>query len=145
MYLDQLGEQVSQGDIFDSLPLSHVDWQTPPQSSLRYVRAVLLTFNCEYDKPNSKSVLVAEVKPLSLVPENKQGNVRKNRVASAFYLTSQGRLEESYVDFRYVSTLDKRIVEEAATIGGRILSLDEDTGLALQEQLYQFFGFGRQG
>lgn len=145
MYLDRLQEQVSQGDLFDGLPLAHVDWHTPPQPSLRYVRAVLLTFNCEYDKPNCKSVLVAEVKPLDLVPENLRGNVRRNRVASAFSLSGHERLEESYVDFRYVSTLDKRIVEEASAIGRRILSLDEDTRLALQEQLYQFFGYGRQG
>ena len=145
MYLDQLQEKVSQGDIFDGLPLSHVAWGTPPHSSLRYVRAILLTYDCEYDKPNCKFVLVAEVKPLSLVPENGRGNVRKNHVARSFYLQPQGGLEESYVDFRHVGVLDKRIVEDAFVGGRRIFSLDEDSVLALQEQLYGFLGYERKG
>jgi hypothetical protein len=145
MYLDQLQEKVSQGDIFDGLPLSHVAWGTPPHSSLRYVRAILLTYDCEYDKPNCKFVPVAEVKPLSLVPENGRGNVRKNHVARSFYLQPQGGLEESYVDFRHVGVLDKRIVEDAFVGGRRIFSLDEDSVLALQEQLYGFLGYERKG
>lgn len=145
MYLDQLHPKVSQGDIFDSLPLSHVNWGMPPQPVLRSVRAILLTYDCEYDKPNCAFVLVAEVKPLSLIPENGRGNVRKNRVARSFYLPPQGELEESYVDFRHIGILDKRIVEDSSAAGNRLFSLTEESVLALQEQLYGFLGYERKG
>lgn len=84
MYLDTVRVEVSQGDIFESLPLTSAE---SGQAVLRPARVMLLTQDCEYDKPSTVSVLVAEILPLLGVASGSRGNVRQNRVASAFYLS----------------------------------------------------------
>ncbi len=48
-------------------------------------RAILVTYDCEYDKPSTKLVMAAGVFPLAEVPSERKGNVRKNKVFSTFY------------------------------------------------------------
>lgn len=138
MYLQELRGEVSQGDIFDSLPLV---FARQDGSSLSFARAILLTYDCEYDKPTTKFVMIAEVRPLAEVAPGSQGNVRKNRAFSTFFLDAHSSLAESYVDFRTLSRVEKAAV--AARIGQRLASLSDDAQLALQEQLSAFFGYGR--
>jgi hypothetical protein len=142
MYLDELRGEVSQGDIFDNLPFASVEeWRE--QVPVRSARALLLTYDCEYDKPTSFFVLIAEVLPLSGVASGSQGNLRKNRIAGAFYLPAQADFPESYVDFRTLNRVAKAIVVGEARHDGRLLSLIEAARLAMQEQLAAFFGYGR--
>lgn len=107
------------------------------------VRAVLLTYDCEYDKASTRFVVVAQVFRLEDVPADRQGNVRKNKVFSTFYLNAAELFEESFVDFRYMGRLDKAIVAAQAQAGKRLISLNDEAQLALQEQLSAFFGYGR--
>ncbi len=87
MYLKELRGEVSQGDVFDSLPFAYVtrDVGSP---LVDHARAILLTYDCEYDKPSTRFVTAAIVFRLSEVPTDRRGNVRKNRVFSTFYLAS---------------------------------------------------------
>ena len=140
MYLDKASAEVSQGDIFESLPLTSVEGG---QAHMRQVRAMLLTQDCEYDKPSNASVLIAEILPLSSVTSGSQGNVRRNRVASAFYLPPHADLPESYVDIRAIGRVEKSLIVAEAQRGTRLLSLTEEARLALQRQSAGFFGYDR--
>lgn len=142
MYLEKPSAEVSQGDIFRSLPLTSVQ-EGEGQAQVQHGPAILLTQDCEYDKPSTVSVLVAEVRLLSGIPAGSQGNVRRNRVASAFYLPPQADLPESYVDFRTIGRVAKRLAAEQASANGRLASLTEEARLALQRQLAGFFGYDR--
>ncbi len=104
---------------------------------------MLITYDCEYDKPSTKLVMVAGVFALAEVPADRRGNVRKNKIFSTFYLEAADFLTESFVDFRYMGLLEKAVVAEEAQSGRRVISLNEEAQLALQEQLSAFFGYGR--
>lgn len=138
----EISAEVSQGDIFDSLPFAPVaDGQG--LGEVRRVPAILLTQDCEYDKPSTVSVLIAEVMLLSGVASGSQGNVRRNRVASAFYLPPHADLPESFVDFRTIGRVTKSLTAEEAQSGRRLASLTEEARLALQRHLAGFFGYDR--
>ncbi|MGI4789110.1 MAG: hypothetical protein ACRYFS_09695 [Janthinobacterium lividum] len=142
MYLEEVSIEVSQGDVFVSLPLvSAADGSG--QTLIQRVHVILLTQDCEYDKPSTVSVLVAAVLPLSGVASGSQGNVRKNRVASAFYLPPHPLLPESYVDIRAIGRVAKILIAAEANNAGRMLSLTEEARLALQRQIAGFFGYDR--
>lgn len=142
MYLEELSSEVSQGDIFEGLPLAPAAGGQGTVE-VRRVRAILLTQDCEYDKPSTAAVLIAEVLPLSAVASGSQGNVRRNRVASAFYLPSHTHLPESYVDLRTIGRVSKSFVAVEAQTENRLLSLTEEARLALQRQIAGFFGYDR--
>ncbi len=142
MYLEEVSSEVSQGDIFQSLPLASAE-EGQEQARIRPVQAILLTQDCEYDKPSTLSVLIAEILPLSRVAPGSQGNVRKNRVASAFHLPPHALLPESYVDIRVIGRVAKNLVAAEAQRGNRLLSLTEEARLALQKQIAGFFGYDR--
>lgn len=62
MYLFQLNEYVSQGDIFDDVPIACVRNESPTRAEvtdIKRVRMILLSHDCEYDKPSAHSVIVA--------------------------------------------------------------------------------------
>ena len=142
MFLQELRGEVSQGDIFDSLPIAYVRQEARRLTALN-TRAMLMTYDCEYDKPSTKLVMAAGTFPLSEVPADRRGNVRKNKVFSTFYLEASSRLEESFVDFRYMGLLEKAVAAEEAQAGQRLISLNDEAQLAVQEQLSAFFGYGR--
>jgi len=142
MYLQELRGEVSQGDIFDSLPISYVRHEGR-LSEFFDLPAMLLTYDCEYDKPATKLVLAVGVFPLAEVPVDRRGSVRKNKIFSTFYLEATDFLDESFVDFRYMGLLEKAVVAEEAQSGRRVISVNEEAQLALQEQLSAFFGYGR--
>jgi len=138
----ELRGEVSQGDVFESLPIVHVR-QEFRRLAVITTAAMLITYDCEYDKPSTKLVSAAGVFPLVDVPADRRGNVRKNKVFSTFYLAATDRLEESFVDFRYAGLLEKALVADEAQAGHRTTSLNDQAQLALQEQLSAFFGYGR--
>ena len=142
MYLQERRGEVSQGDVFDILPIANVR-QAARHLAVINTRAMLVTYDCEYDKPSTKFVMVAGIFPLAEVPADRQGNVRNNKVFSTFYLESTLQLEEAFVDFRYMGLLEKAVVAGAAQEERRVISLDDEAQLALQEQLSAFFGYGR--
>ena len=143
MYLPQLRGEVSQGDIFDSLPTVYIQG-VGLRPKMRSMRAILLTHDCEYDKPKTTTVLIAEVWPLTDVDPGSRGYIVQNRVLAAFFLEAFADvLPESYVDFRSISRLEKGIVEAQSTEGKRLASLTVEARLALQRQLALFLGLDR--
>src|SRR5947209_4450563 len=111
MYVAHLRGEVSQGDIFDSLPTVYIQG-VAFKPKVRNARAMLLTHDCEYDKPRTTTVVIAEVWPLSDVDPGSRSYVRQNRVLSAFYLEPFTEIfPESYVDLRSMSRLEKSILE----------------------------------
>ncbi len=142
IYLQEMRGEVNQGDVFDSLSLSYITQEDRLRTYSEAVRAMLLTYDCEYDKASTRFVMVAQVFRLDEVPADRQENVRK-KVFSTFYLEAADDLAELFVDFRFIGRLDKAIVAERAQAGHRLVSLSDEAQLALQEQLSAFFGYGR--
>lgn len=145
MYTPELRSEVSQGDIFDMAPLITISEEENSLSvSLREGRAILLTHDCEYDKPNNPWVLVAEVRVLTEIPTSSQGHIRHYQTRNTFYLENlDTNLPESYVDFRRLTRLPRRVMSSLTAEGKRIASLNDEARLALQRQVAIFFGFGR--
>jgi len=109
-------------------------------SSARRTDLILPSHDCDYDKPNSPYCLVAGVGSLAQVPPGDRENVRRYRVINTFYLREiPDVLNESYVDIRLISTIEKGLLVEADRQGKRIASLTDDAREALQDQLFLFF------
>ena len=138
---------ISQGDLFDNAPLVSVtqDAAAPGlTAALREGRAILLTHDCEYDKPSNPWVAVAEVRPLSEIAAGSQGHVREYRTRNTFYLQAlAAALPESYVDFRRLTRLPKSALTSAPGSVRHLASLSEEARTALQRQIAIFFGYGR--
>lgn len=84
-----------------------------------YTRGILLTHDCQIDKPGTRHLIVALVRPLGPLPADQQEMLRGNQVHSYYYLpaSSEG-MEESYVDFRRLTTLSVEIVAGASRLAG---------------------------
>lgn len=147
MYLAELREEVSQGDIFQDLVYQYItqDAQDPePRILSRVLRAMLLTYDCEYDKRDAAFVYVGELRPLEEISASTRGHVRSRRVLNTFSLETHERLpEEFYVDFRRILRLTKSAVAQSSLSGNRVVSLSDTSRLALQQQMSLFFGFER--
>lgn len=138
MYLAELRGEVSQGDIFDSLPTVYIQG-VGLKPKVQNKRSTMLIYDCEYDKPRTTTVIIAEVWPLSDADPGSRGYIRQNRVFGAFYLEPYlDIIPESYVDFRTISRLEKSILEAQKQTGRRLVSLTDDSRLALQQQLSLF-------
>jgi hypothetical protein len=107
------------------------------------MRSLLVTYDCECDKPSTKLVMAAGIFSLADVPADRRGNVRKNKVFSTFYLEENAAFEEAFADFRYAGLLEKAIVATRAET--RLFSLGDAARLALQEQLSSFLVTGADG
>ena len=147
MYRPTASAEVSQGDLFDDVPIAYVTFPldaTSPQTTVQRVRAMLLTHDCDYDKRGTDFVIVAQVLPLSVVDSGSQGHVRARRTRNTFYLEPMlADGPESFVDFRRLDRVHRQIIASLAGEGKRIASLTEEARLALQRQIAQFFGYGR--
>lgn len=147
MYRPTLHPEVSQGDLFDDVPIAYVAFPVDaasPQTTVQRVRAMLLTHDCDYDKRGTDFVIVAQVLPLSVVDSGSQGHVRTRRTRNTFYLEPMpADGAEAFVDFRRIDRVHKQIVASLAGEGKRMASLTEEARLALQRQIAQFFGYGR--
>jgi hypothetical protein len=131
-------EKVSQGDIFELLPHARLD---PPLLALekqsdmiltasgepfakfndkggqavlatcRRRRGLLLSHDCEIDKPSVTKWQICPVIPLHTLSTTLQKSVRGNRVFSMLHLPKHWDvLPESYADFNAVSVVDKELI-----------------------------------
>lgn len=144
-YLTELRSQISQGDIFKNVPVAYLrqdsqDSEIAPQ--LRFLTGIMLTHDCEYDKTNAEAVIFAEIKSLSDVPVNLQGNVRHNKPLHTFYIPATGDLPESYIDLRHLYRVNKKFLTERNN-AVRFRSVEEDIRLALQRVVTTYFGYER--
>ncbi len=73
-------------------------------------KGIILTHGCEIDK-DPKHRIVALLRPLRTVPQEHHDIVRSNQDFSSLYLPEYpGILEESYVDFRRISTVHSDLI-----------------------------------
>lgn len=147
MYTPELRLEVSQGDVFEVVPLVVISEEPEGHNlnvSLREGRAILLTHDCEFDKPNNPWVLVAEVRDLAEISAGSQGHIRQYQTRNTFYLERIGEtMPEAYVDFRRLTRLPKRVLTSLTEEGKRVASLNDEARVALQRQVAIFFGYGR--
>src|SRR5437763_11774236 len=127
-YLAEPRETVSQGDLFGEVTFARVvaTGEVCTFSTDRYP-AMLLSHDCEYDKPRVEFVLMARVRPLAHLAESSRGNVRTGGTISTFYLPPRDpRLPEAFVDFEHVVPVSKAEVSRLATAAHRIASLSDE-------------------
>ncbi len=106
-------------------------------ASCDFTRAVLLTYDCEIDKPSTKQLTLAMVRPLdpSMSFQSRQ-IIRENRKMSTLYLPADGNnLSESLVDFIRISVVFKEGLQAAP----RLTRLSDQARQAMLFQLIRFF------
>ena len=100
-------------------------------ASCKRAKALLLSYDCEIDKPTVKNWIVIPIVPLALIPGASQSDAKKNKIFSLLYLPSyRNILEESVLFLNHATTLDREFVRSAE----RILSLSDIGRKALYAQ-----------
>jgi len=129
MYLLQLRDEISQGDIFLDVPFSSftdINNTQGPQARIRYSPAMLLSHSCDFDKANSEFALMAPIDFVSRLGANELSLIRKNKVINALHLAEvPNLLLESYVDFRRLSPIPKVILGNLSNSNKRIASVTD--------------------
>lgn len=142
MFADKLRDQVSQGDIFEGIDVSEtLGGREDPFLG----PVVLLSHDCEFDKQNQYSALVARVYLLDHAPSGARAPIRSGQALNAVYLPAVGPRPESYVDLRYVHRVTKLSLNEAAAAGRRRASMTDEGRDALLGYLFRFFARRRPG
>lgn len=140
--------EICQGDILEVLPNSHLtppltalfprsqgimacepethpefdDRHQPVIASCRRAKAMLLTYDCEIDKPQVRNWIVSPVVPLAEIPGSSHSDVKKNKVFHLLYLPKyRGILEDSVLLLNHMTTLSREFVSTAH----RIVSLSD--------------------
>lgn len=99
-------------------------------------KAILLSNDCEIDKPHVLRWIVSPVVPILKLGTENRDRVRRNRVYAMFHLPRyHDVLEESFVDFNQATTLNTEIVKA----GHRIVSLSDAGRQGLYAQFIRWF------
>ncbi len=84
-----------------------------------YTRGILLTHDCQIDKPGTKHLAAALIRPLGPFPADQQEMIRGNQVHAYYNLPAgPAGIEEGYVDFRRITTLSVEIIAGATRLAG---------------------------
>ena len=138
-----LSEEFCQGDIFDTLPHALVaesidEIEDKPgfvAAKCKRDRAILLTHDCQIDKPELRSWLVCPIRRLDAMSRSIQGDIKKNRVYPFLHLPEyRDVLPASFVDFNHVTALEPALVKSA----DRIVSLSNLGRRALYSQFIRW-------
>jgi len=147
---------LSQGDILEVLPHAHLKYparlleareegllapleveghgsagRATGIASLRFERAILLSHDCEIDKPRIENWIVSPIVPMSEIPGPSHADARKNKIFHFVHLPAHREiLEESVIVLNQVTTLEKIFVTSAL----RVLSLSDIGRRALYAQ-----------
>lgn len=136
MFLADLRDELSQGDVFRTLPV--VD-RRPNGTRERDVSAVVLSHDCEIDKPESRFVLVVGIQPGDRIAPDRLGLVRAGRIRSAMHFPGSGPLAEGFIDFRRLYRVHRDFVDNAMTAGERVASMTDEARDALIAFTMRFF------
>lgn len=138
-FYQDLVEKFCQGDIFEVLPHALVTGplEQVPETTDHLVteckrdKAILITYDCQIDKPNLKSWLVCPVLRLDRMEKATQANIKKNRIYSFLHLAEyRDILPASFVDFDHITSLQPELVKSAK----RLVSLSDIGRRALYSQ-----------
>ena len=149
IYAPQPRESLSQGDI-----LTDVSIAEPHLGLDEGMRTVIvLSHDCEIDKPKNQTMIVAAVVPLAQFPSEQHDSIRSGAMLSVFYLADPPTLAiDSCVDFRRtfrtsfvsVGATEFRLIEDKRqrilpTTNTRILSLSDFGIAALHGRIVGFY------
>ncbi len=136
MYASDASSDLNQGDILEKVNLldSAVPTSPPVERNI-----IVLSHDCEIDKPSNEVIIVAGVKLMSEVEKYSpgiKGDIKNGRVRNTMYLPPHGELEESCVDFRYIFRVTKQQLLECLKQSLRVVSLNDEG----KQALCTFFG-----
>ena len=103
----------------------------------RKLHALVLSHDCELDKPGAKRVLVAPVLPITNVAEQDREPILQQRRVAFIPLTDVPEFGVSYVDLRCICFLDRKIVDSAT----RQRSMSKVGVARIWAQLTAFFSY----
>jgi len=135
-YLPEVRPSLSQGDLIEELDIQEI-LGGEPNSSTHTV--IVLSHDCEIDKPNNSIVLVARTREIGEIDSANQGNVRSGRVVNTMHLPAVDSMPESFVDFRFIHRVLKAELERGISENRRVASISDDAQAALQAFLHRFF------
>jgi hypothetical protein len=127
---------LSQGDILSDVPVIELvgDIVSP-----RLATFVVLTHDCEIDKPSAESVICAPARSMAETPGGLAGDIRSGRVLRAMHLPATGALTESFIDFALIQRVSKLVLEDAIADGRRVAAMSDDGRKALTVNLFRYF------
>lgn len=135
MYRSNPRPKLSQGDIFFDIDL--ID-SAIPHNSPQKRKIIVLSHNCEIDKPNNQAVLTCGIRQLSEVNLGLQNDIRASRVVNCMYLPAGSNMGESFIDFRQIFRVNKFYLNEAMNTGFRLCSITDEAQMALTMSFYKF-------
>lgn len=129
-------EDVGQANVREVLDVEGEDPLGNAVGARRY--GMVISHDCELDKTGSKRyVLVAQVRPLGGVPEDRRDSIRDYDQKRTLFIPPNGFLPgEQFADLRMLTTLRR---DEVVDQLERVASLNEDGRLLLRFQLFRYF------
>jgi hypothetical protein len=122
--------KISQGDIIDDIPVfdHHGKWTIKRQA-----RVVILSHDCEMDKPNDRAryVLVAELRGPGDAGSGNWGNIKAGKGWNTLYVPADPPIGDGYVDFGRVHRVTQTALREAMDEGKRLASMTDDAREAI--------------
>jgi hypothetical protein len=104
-------------------------------ASCKRSKAILISHDCEIDKSHVKKWLVCPVVPMGRLQPKNQDLLKRNRIFSMLFLPKfEKTLDDSFVDFNQLTTLDSEFVRSAK----RIISLSDIGRRALYIQFIRW-------
>lgn len=98
-------------------------------------KAILISHDCEVDKPQVKKWLVCPVVPMDKLQPKNHDLLKRNRIFSMLYLPKLDKiLVDGFVDFNQITTLESEFVKA----GNRIISLSDIGRRALYVQFIRW-------
>lgn len=108
---DDAIEELSQGDILDSIPFRYIDENGDEQVAVTY--GIVLTTSCDID--HDDTILIASVPDLKDY-KGKIDTIKQNQTLTYLYLPDF-KMREKYVDFSLVNTYSSSLIKKAIEIG----------------------------
>ena len=130
MLTPTLRTELSQGDIVGGVTV----WdQATSQVMPRVARVVVLSHDCEMDKPTErgKYVLVAEWRSPADAGSGNWGNIVAGRGWNALYVPGGVSVPDGYIDFGRVHRIEQAQLKQAMREGRRLASMHDDGREAL--------------
>lgn len=104
-------------------------------ATCRRSKAILISHDCEIDKPQVKKWLICPVVPMDRLQPRNHDLLKRNRIFSMLYLPRLDQMiPDSFVDFNQVTTLDSEFIKS----GKRIVSLSDIGRRALYIQFMRW-------
>lgn len=132
MYAAPPRKQLSQGDIFQAVPITEMSGTSVSEWR---GRIIVLSHDCEIAKPSCTAPLVARLRESHEFPLDKWGLIRENRLYNGMHLERDNSLAEGFVDFRFIHRARCEVLDACR----KIASLDDNGRDALTYFLWRFF------